>query len=229
MLKRAGQAVGHHRIDDRPVTDAVAGAGLGEQVGGIGHGLHATSHHGVGFAEADHLGGQVDGMQPRQAGPVQQRAGHGEGNPRIGDGPTGRHLADTGGHNVAQVGEVDVLGSDSRAIDGRRDGSGAQISRCQRRQAALESTHGGTGPGEYDDGRTGLGAGHSPTVPVRGRPVRFRPHPQPHFPLVPGPPRVRRTGRRRRVTHCGGPVRRSFLRRGPRSRRRRPPWTAGGR
>ncbi len=64
LVEGAEEAVEHHRVDDLLVADAVAGPSTGKEVGGLGHGLHATGHHHVGFAGLDHLIGQVDGVEP---------------------------------------------------------------------------------------------------------------------------------------------------------------------
>ncbi len=70
------------------VTDAVAGPCPGQEVGGLGHGLHAAGHHDLGVAGADHLVGQVDGVEAREAHLVD-----GVGRYRHRDAGLGRGLA----------------------------------------------------------------------------------------------------------------------------------------
>jgi hypothetical protein len=62
VVELVPQAVVHHRVDDLLVADAVAAPGTGEQVGGVGHGLHAAGDDDVGLAGLDHQVGQVDGV-----------------------------------------------------------------------------------------------------------------------------------------------------------------------
>ena len=56
LVEGAEQAVVHHRVDDRLVAEAVALAGPGEQVRGLGHRLHAAGDDDVGRARLDHAG-----------------------------------------------------------------------------------------------------------------------------------------------------------------------------
>ena len=93
VVEGIGQAVVHHRVDQRHVAEAVAGAGAGQQVGGLGHRLHAAGHHDLGVAGLDHLVGQVDGVEPREADLVDGRRRHGHRDPGLHRRLAGRDLA----------------------------------------------------------------------------------------------------------------------------------------
>ena len=62
-------------VDEGGVAVAVAGAGFPQQVGAVGHGLHATRDDGVELAVADQLIGHGDRVQPGKATLLTVRAG----------------------------------------------------------------------------------------------------------------------------------------------------------
>ena len=59
-LERAPQPVVDHGVDDDVVAQAVAGAGVSQEVRGVRHRLHAAGDDDVCVAGRDHLVGEVD-------------------------------------------------------------------------------------------------------------------------------------------------------------------------
>src|ERR1700733_14829153 len=68
------QPVVNHGIDDQRITHAEAAAPLGEEIGCVGHGFHATGDHDLRVAGLDSLHGQTHRLQPGTADLVD---GHG--------------------------------------------------------------------------------------------------------------------------------------------------------
>ena len=65
----------HHGVDELGVAHPVSGPGAGQQVGRVGHGLHAAGDHDVGVAGVDQQVGQVDGVEAGEAHLVDGGAG----------------------------------------------------------------------------------------------------------------------------------------------------------
>src|SRR5207245_10596396 len=63
VFLRVPQAVVDHRVHEFPVTDAVAGARLRQQIRAVGHGLHAARDNDFGFAQLHGLRRQRYGFQ----------------------------------------------------------------------------------------------------------------------------------------------------------------------
>jgi hypothetical protein len=63
-LDRAPEAVVDGRIHQRPVAEAIAGPGPGQQVRGEVHRLHAAGDHHLGIAGPDLGRGQHDRLEP---------------------------------------------------------------------------------------------------------------------------------------------------------------------
>jgi len=102
------------------------------------------------LAQADHLGCQVDGVHPGQAGPVQEGGRHGQRDAGVCGGPSGRNLSGAGGHHVPEVGEVHIASGDAGPIQGTADRSGTQVGGRQRGEPALEAAHRSACSGEDD-------------------------------------------------------------------------------
>ena len=69
VFEPAHETVGEHRVEQCAVAHAVAGPGLLEEVGRLGHRLHAARDHDVGVARLDHEVGEVDGVDARRGTP----------------------------------------------------------------------------------------------------------------------------------------------------------------
>ena len=67
VVDGAHEAVAEQVVLEQAVAHAVAGAGLGQQIGGQRHVLHAGRHHDLGVAAGDGLGGQVERLHARAA------------------------------------------------------------------------------------------------------------------------------------------------------------------
>ncbi len=95
------QAVVDHRVDESAVAHAIAGAGLREQIGRVGHRLHAAGDDDFRVACLDGLGGERDGAKTRAADLI-----HGEGagfgrDAGVDGSLTGRVLAEAGLQDAA--------------------------------------------------------------------------------------------------------------------------------
>src|SRR5206468_6315500 len=60
---RVPESVLNHRIDDGPVAEAVALAGVGQQIRRIAHALHAAGHDDFGIAGMDGLCRKTNGLE----------------------------------------------------------------------------------------------------------------------------------------------------------------------
>lgn len=96
LVDGAEQAVEHHRVDDLLVAHAHAAAGVGQQVRGVGHGLHAAGDDDVGLAGLDEEVGHHDGVDARQADLVDGGRRHRHRDAALDRGLAGGHLAGAG-------------------------------------------------------------------------------------------------------------------------------------
>ena len=152
LVEGAGEPVVHHRVDQRAVAEAVAGAGLGEQVRGAAHRLHAAGDDDLGVAGRDHLVGEVDGVEPREADLVHRRGRHRHRDARLGRRLPGGDLALAGLEDLAHQHVVDLLGGEAGAAEGFGDGEPAQLLGAEPRQHAGQLPD--RCPGSGDDNRT---------------------------------------------------------------------------
>ena len=122
---------------------AVAFAGTQEDIGSVGHALHATGDHDVVAAGLDQVVGEHGGFH---AGAAQLVDGGGAGVIRqTGQthGLTGRALLESGGQDVAHDDFLNVGWLKTSAFDGLGNGDGAEFGGGNVRQAAHEAAHGG--------------------------------------------------------------------------------------
>jgi hypothetical protein len=114
-------------VEDAVVADAVAAAGLGQQVGRVGHAFHAAGHHHLRAAGQQHV--------VREHGRAHARAAHlaqGDGAGALGQaaletGLARRGLALAGHQAVAEDHFVHLSGLDAGALDRGLDGRAAQV------------------------------------------------------------------------------------------------------
>jgi hypothetical protein len=150
LVEGAEEAVVHHRVDDLLVADAVPGARSGQEVGRLGHGLHAAGDDDVGLAVLDHLVGEVDGVEAGQAHLVDRGGGHRHRDAGVDGGLAGRDLAGPGLQHLAHEHVVHLLGGDARPLEGRLDGEPTQ----------LGGGEAGEGTGELADRRASAAEDH---------------------------------------------------------------------
>jgi hypothetical protein len=154
VVEGVPEPVVDHRVDQLGVAHAGPEPGLGDQVGGVAHRLHAPGDDQPGLAELDVLGGGGDGVQPREADLVHGQGGHGHRDPGPGGGLPGRDLALPGLQDVAHDHMLDRPGVGPGPLQGGPDGPAAQLDRGQRGQHPAEPPDGCPGPGA--DHRLGL-------------------------------------------------------------------------
>ncbi len=165
VVEGVGEAVVHHRVDQRGVTEPEAGTGAREQVRGLGHGLHAARHDDLGVAGADHLVGQIDRVETREAHLVD-----GVGRDRHRDASLDRRLARrdlalSGQDHLAHQDVVHLVGRHAGPLQRRRDGEATEVHRAEPRQCARQLPDGGPSPCDDD------GLSHS--LHLRFAPVRL--------------------------------------------------------
>ena len=139
------EAVHEHVVDDLAVAEAIAAARLGQQVGGVGHRLHAADHGDVAgtgqqAVMADHgrlHAGAADLADHRAAG-RQRQAGEQGGLPR-------RRLADTGRQHAAEQDFLDERGVDAGALDRGLDGRRPELRRRSGWRSSPENPPAGYG------------------------------------------------------------------------------------
>ena len=101
-----------------------------------------AGHHDVGVPGPDHLVGQVDGVQTREADLVDGVGRHREGDPALDRGLAGRDLALAGLEDLAHEHVVHLVGREPGPLQGLGDGESAQ----------LHGGEAGEGPGQLADG-----------------------------------------------------------------------------
>ena len=131
LVERAGQAIEHHGVDDLLVADAVTGASAGQEVGGVGHGLHAARNDDVGFAGADHEIRQVDGLEPREAHLVDRRGVNRHRHAALHCGLARGDLALSRENDLTHEYRVDRRGVHSGLLQHAADGGATQVLRAQ--------------------------------------------------------------------------------------------------
>ena len=126
-IEGAPQPVTDDRVLELGVAVAEPAARPLRQVRGVGHRLHAAGHDDVGVAGLDHLIGEVDRVQTRQADLVDVDRRHVHRNPGLDGGLAGRHLALPGHQHLAHDDVVDLLGRDTGPFQGLGDGEPAEV------------------------------------------------------------------------------------------------------
>ena len=85
-LEGIGETIVRGGVENLDRAVLVALAGLGQQVRGVGHRLHAPGHDHVELARGDELVGEGDRVQARQADLVDRHRGHVHGDTRLDGG-----------------------------------------------------------------------------------------------------------------------------------------------
>ena len=146
------QTVKHHVVKHLVVAHAVAAPAFFQQIGGVGHALHAARNHDLAAAGHDLVVGQDGGFHARAA-----HFGQGDGTGALRQaafetGLAGGGLALAGHQAVAKQHFFDFFWGDASPRDGGLDRSAAQVVRGQVGKTALEGTHGGAHGADDDDG-----------------------------------------------------------------------------
>ena len=136
------------------MADARAAAVLLEQIGGVGHRLHAARDDQVGIAAGEGFGAHDDGLHARSADFVDGGCLDRLGQASLDRGLAGRGLAKPGGEDAAHVDTVDLVARDAGALDGGTDCGGAKVGGGSVGEAALHRAHWGA-RGRKDDDRVG--------------------------------------------------------------------------
>ena len=127
VFVRVPQTVVNHGVDQLSVAQAVAAAGLGQQIWAVGHGFHAAGYHDFGFAELHGLRGEGHGFEAGAANFV-DRQGRDAWVAAAFEGCLASGiLAEPGLDYVAEDGFVDLLGVETRAAGGFGDHLGAEL------------------------------------------------------------------------------------------------------
>ena len=109
------QAVADHGVDQFAVAQAIAGAGLGQQVGGGRHVLRAAGHDHCGLAALDGLRGQHHRFQTRAAHLVDRGGADGDGQAGADGRLPGDVLAQARADHVAEDHFIDLVGRHAAA------------------------------------------------------------------------------------------------------------------
>ena len=130
---------------------------LGEEIGGVGHALHAAGDDDVGAAGPNRVGGHDRRLHAGAAHLVDRGRLDMAGKSGLQRRLPRRGLAEAGGEDAAHVDLLDRLVGDAGALDRRADRGGAELGGAGAGEGALEAAHRGAGVGEDDDG---IGVGH---------------------------------------------------------------------
>ena len=129
-------------IDDLAVAHAVAGPGLGQQVGGVRHGLHAARNHDPGAPGGEQVVGQHGRLHARAAHLVDRGATDALGEAGAEGRLAGRRLAEAC-RQYTQPMKTSSTSSpaDARLGLGSADRRRTELRRGERAQIALEAAH----------------------------------------------------------------------------------------
>ena len=135
------EAVLDHRIHQRAVAHAIAAASLGQQIGRVGHRLHAAGDDHFGVFRLDGLRGQGHGLQARTADLVDGERGYLIGQSAVDRGLARRSLAETGLQNAAHDALVHGCRFNARPAHRLAYRKRAQPRRGKRLERALKPAH----------------------------------------------------------------------------------------
>jgi hypothetical protein len=134
------------------VTHAVAAAALEQQVGRVGHALHAAGDHHLVGARQQHVVGEHRGLHAGAAHLGERHRPRALGQATLEGSLPGGSLPLAGHQAVAEQHFAHGVGRDASALDRGPDGGTTEIVRGQGREIALERTH-GCACGTNDDNR----------------------------------------------------------------------------
>ena len=146
------QPVEEHVIHDLAMAEPVAAARAVEQIGRVGHALHAAGHRDLRAAGEDQVMGEHRRLHAGAAHLVDRGRAGGKGQPRAERRLARGRLALSGGQHAAEDHFVDLVRGDTGALQRRLNRGRAKFRRGQVLQVALEPAHGGAGGTDDDDG-----------------------------------------------------------------------------
>ena len=133
------------------MTEAHALARLRQQVGRVGHALHAARENAVDVARANRLGGEHHGLEAGTADLVDREAPDGVGHAGGPRDLAGRVLTQACAEDVAEDALLDGIGLNARASHGLGRREGSEFGGAERGKGALETAdRGPTGAGDDD-------------------------------------------------------------------------------
>ena len=133
------QPVAHGRIDERPVAEAIAEAGPGQEVRRAVHALHAARDDDVGVTGADLGGAEHDRLESRAADAVDRRRARRHRQTAAQRRLSSRRLAGAGLEHLAHEDLVDRdVGRQAAPLDRGSDGDAAELDRGDVGQRAAE-------------------------------------------------------------------------------------------
>ena len=138
-----GETVVDHRVERLDVAHAKAEACTGEQIGGLGHRLHATADADLQVAGADRLVDDYRGAQPGGADLVDRLGGDLLGNTGLDLGLARGDLSLPGLQHLTHHDMFDLLGLDPGALQRGLDRDGAELGGVERGQSAAHLADGG--------------------------------------------------------------------------------------
>ena len=139
------------------MTDPGAGAMLGQEIGGVGHALHAAGDDDVGRAGFQGVMSQDRRLQARSAHLVHRCRRHRIGQARAQSRLPRWRLAKARRQDAAHIDLIDRLWRDASPLHRRTHRRRAQLGRAGAGQGALETAHGGSRVRDDDDGIGGHG------------------------------------------------------------------------
>src|SRR6266542_463765 len=158
LVEGRREPVVRHQVDQRPVAEPIAEAGLLEDVGRVRHRLHSACDDHVVVAGPDHLVGDLDranrggaDLVDRVGAELDRQSSPDRRLPR-------RRLAGAALEHLAHDGVLDVLVGDPGAVERRPDHERAELGRLVARKRAAELPERGANCAEDDT------AGHESRV-----------------------------------------------------------------
>jgi len=126
-VEGAPQAVLDDRVGQLGVAVAESAARAHRQVRGVRHALHAAGDHDVGLAGLDHLVGEVDRVQAREAHLVDVHGRDVHRDAGLRRGLAGRHLALAGHQHLAHYHVLNFFRLHPGALECGLDGETAEV------------------------------------------------------------------------------------------------------
>ena len=123
----APQPVQHHGVLHLHVVHTRAPAGVVDQIGGVGHALHAPCHNDLRVPGLDHLGPDGDGLEGGAAHLVDGDHGDGVGDSPLHRGLTPRYLPLAGRDDGTIDHLVHLAAFDPGPLQRLRDGQSPQV------------------------------------------------------------------------------------------------------
>ena len=139
------QAVEHHVVKNAVMANAVAATALLQQVGRVGHALHATGHHHVCAASNQHIVTKHGRAHARSTHLAQGHRASAVGQAALISRLARRCLPLAGHQAVAKQHLVDQLRRNTGAFNCGPDGDAAKVVCGQRGKVTLKTAHRGAG------------------------------------------------------------------------------------